>query len=548
MSASVDIVNQDSNPSTTPSATKGVMSNLRLVSFGTFLSRVLGLLRDITMTSLFGAGTVLDAFIVAFRLPNLSRQLLGEGALSTAFLPVFLRSREQHGEVAARETLTLVAILLAAVLTGIIALAEIGIAIAWQTMDLSESSRLLLGLLSVMLPYALVICLAALFCAALHAQRQFFWPTLVPLVLNLIWLAGVLQVRTWDQTPAKQAYFLAACVTAAGFVQMLIPYFALRSQGLGLISSWRRGWPNVREILSAIIPVLIGMSILQAGATIDSFVAWGLAKPDDNSVAWCQMLNIEPVLEAGTASAIYLGQRLLQFPLGVFGIALGTVLFPILTQHAQRGEIQLLRADLSRGLRFVLAIGIPASAGLCIISWPVTIALFQHGQFDERDAFLTSRMIGIYSAGVWSMIGIAVLNRAWYATGDRMTPMRLGLAALVLNQILNFSLIWTFGGVALAIGSVLSSGVLCLVTLFKLNRHIGPLDWRSINRTLIKSLICTVAMTAICLVVQSWLPAPVSFLSKVNLLGTSCLTGGVVYLAVSRLIGMTEFEELLTRQ
>jgi len=524
------------------------MSNLRLVSFGTLVSRILGLVRDMMMTALFGAGTILDAFLVAFRIPNLLRQILGEGALSTAFLPVYLRTREQQGEQGARETLTLMAVLLAVVITILIALAEFGIVMAWRTWELSESTSLLLGLLAVMLPYALTICLAALFCAALHAQRQFLWPTLVPVVLNLVWLTGVVGVRQLDMPPIQQAYILAGCVTVAGFIQMLIPYLALRARGMGLVRNWQRGWADVREILAAILPVLIGMSILQIGATLDSFLAWGFAQPDDGGSAWCQsLLGIEPVLESGTASAIYLGQRLLQFPLGVFGIALGTVLFPLLTQHAQRRETDLFRLELSRGLRFVVAIGIPASAGLCVIAWPLTLALFQHGEFDRNDAILTSRMIAVYSAGVWSLIGIAILNRAWYAIGNRVIPMKLGLIALALNQVLNLSLIWFLGGIGLALGGVLTSAILCLVTLILLNRHLGSLDWKAIRSTLLKSLICTIIMTATCLGTISILPEPSGIASRLLLLIAPCLTGAGVILIGGRLVGLTEFEEFLTR-
>lgn len=528
--------------------TQGVMSNLRLVSIGTLLSRLMGLFRDIGLTTLFGAGTIFDAFVVAFRIPNLSRQLLGEGALSTAFLPVFIRSRDQHGMAAARELLTLTAILLAVTLTISISLAELGIGIIRLTTSVSESTALLLDLLALMLPYSLTICLAALFCATLHAQRQFLWPAFIPIILNVILLSvmGCLSFSGFHQV--TQAKIVAGAVSLTGIIQLLIPIRILHQQNIGLTRHWSTGWANVREIISAMVPVLIGMSILQASAIFDSLLAWGLAQPDDGGQAWCEAFGIPPVLEAGTAAAIYLGQRMLQFPLGIFGVALGTVLYPILTQHAQRGEMDLLRADLSRGIRIVIAIGIPASVGLCLIAWPLTIALFRWGEFSDRDALFTSQMIGIYSAGVWSSIGIAILNRAWYATGDRQTPMNLGLAFLVVNQFLNLSLIWVVGGIGIALGSIITSGLLCLVTLWKLNRHIGPLNWRAISTTLIKGIACTIVMTIACVAAMQFGPAPTDLMTRLISLGIPCVTGAASYWIAAKLTGMTELEEFLLRK
>ncbi|WP_437192444.1 murein biosynthesis integral membrane protein MurJ [Planctomicrobium sp. SH527] len=547
-SASLSTGSESTAASDASNGTQGVMSNLRLVSLGTLLSRLMGLFRDIGMTTLFGAGTIFDAFVVAFRIPNLSRQLLGEGALSTAFLPVFIRSRDRHGMEAARELLTLTAILLAVTLTISISLAELGIGIVRLTASVSESTALLLDLLALMLPYSLTICLAALFCATLHAQRQFLWPALIPVVLNVILLSVMACLSSSHFSQETQSKILAGTVSLAGIIQLLIPLRILHRQGIGLVRHWSTGWANVREIISAMVPVLIGMSVLQASAIFDSLLAWGLAQPDDGSQAWCESFGISPMLEAGTAAAIYLGQRMLQFPLGVFGVALGTVLYPILTQHAQRGEMDLLRADLSRGIRIVIAIGIPASVGLYLIAWPLTIALFRWGEFSDRDAMFASQMIGIYSAGVWSSIGIAILNRAWYATGDRQTPMRLGLLFLGVNQILNLTLIWFVGGIGIALGSIITSGLLCLVTLWKLNNHVGPLNWRAISITLMKGIVCTAVMTIACFATMPFAPVPTDLLTKLIALGIPCVVGSAVYWTAAKLTGMTELEEFLLRK
>lgn len=523
------------------------MSNLRLVSLGTIASRVLGLLRDMGMTALFGAGTTLDAFIVAFRLPNLARQLLGEGALSTAFLPVFIRCRETHGDRTAREMMTAVAVAAGMILCSLVIAGELIIAgVLWWGAP-AAATELLLTLLAIMLPYALLICLSALFCAALHAQREFLWPVLVPIALNLFWLLALILVFWFWKLSRIQAMGSAWAVTLAGSIQLMIPLWALHRRGMGVVKTWRAGWPFVRDVFRAMLPVVIGMSLLQASAILDSLLAWGFSQPDDGSTAWCQMLGISPLMESGTASALYIGQRMYQLPLGVFGVALGTVLYPLLTQHAQQGAFDKLRADLSRGLRIMLAVALPASAGLCLLAWPLTLALFRHGEFNEDDAQLVSRMIGIYGTGVWCSIGLAILNRAFYATNDRITPMKFGFLALILNLILNLLFIGWLGGMGLALASVLATGTQMLLTLRRLNRQVGPLLWPEILVTLRKSLLATGLMVLCCLGVMSLLPAPETLPLRWLLLGTPCLTGMAAYLWLARIIGLTELDEFLRK-
>lgn len=525
----------------------GLMSNLRLVSLGTVVSRILGLLRDIAMTSVFGASTILDAFIVAFRIPNLARQLLGEGALSTAFLPIYTRQQQAHGSAAAREMMTAVAIASAAILVAILVLVEAGIGIVWWTQELSPSTRILLQLLSVMMPYCVLICLSALFCSALHARRQFLLPALVPIALNVIWLTvlGVAQLFVGELTTI--AILSAGGVLIAGFVQLLIPLWGLHRQQMGLSSEWRNGWKQVKDVFAAMLPVVVGMSIIQMSAILDSLLAWSFSRPDDGGEAWCEAFGLPALMESGTASALYLGQRLYQFPLGVFGIALGTVLYPLLTQHAQQGAMDLLRRDLSRGIRIMLAVALPASAGLCAMALPLTRALFERGEFDLEDTVLTSRMIATYACGVWCYIGIAILNRAFYATGDRKTPMQIGFRAFALNVLLNLILIWGVGGVGLAISSVLSSLFQVGVTMIVLNRRAGPLHWESITQTLLKGLLATALMVGGCLLAQHGMPPGDSFEAKLFQLLVPSLVGFGTYVIVARLLRMKELEEMFMR-
>jgi len=484
------------HPSLSPQA--GLFSNLRVVSLGTLLSRVLGMARDIGMASLFGAGTVLDAFILAFRLPNLTRQLFGEGALTTAFLPIFVRELENEGKEAARATLSAVSLALGMLLFALIIIGEvISLGILW-CVDVSDSTRLLIELFMIFWPYMLFICMSALFCAALHSLKQFLWPALVPVVLNIIWLIGIAFAYWNFQGDPHRARFVAACLTAAGMFQMLLPAFIVQRNGVGWTSHWRAGWKHVQEVINAIIPVLAGLSILHINSILDSVMAWSLAQPESGEPAWCEAIGIDPMLEPGTATALYIGQRMFQFPLGVFGLALGTVLYPVLTRHALRGETGLLRKELSRGLRLGLAVAIPASVGLAILASPITDLLFRHGQFTSDDARLSAQMIAVYGLGVWIYIMLTILNRAFYAMNDRMTPLRFGFVALVANLILNVVLVWSLGGKGLAIASVIATALQVILTTYRLHVRIEGLPWKSMCIVALLSAVVAAIMGLAC--------------------------------------------------
>lgn len=522
-----------------------MLANLRMVSLLTIISRIAGLLRDSGMAAAFGGTTILDAFIVAFRIPNLARQLFGEGALSTAFLPVFQQVQRERGDVAARQTLTATAFVLGAFLTAGLVIAELGIFAFLHWGGVTPSAQLLLSLLMWMLPYLVLICLAALFSAALHAQREFFWPGLVPILLNAVWLGGLLVSGRMGMSDDTRAIFLAGTVLVAGALQLTLPLLVLEYRGLGLSAAWRNGLPEVRQVLTTMLPVVAGMAVIQTSAVMDSLLAWSLSIPDDGSRALCERLGIPPCLESGTVSALFLGQRMYQFPLGVFGVALGTVLYPVLTQHAQRGQWAELRTDLHHGLRLVIAIAVPASVGLVVLAEPIARGLFQHGEFTAIDAALTARMIAVYGAGTWCFITLAILNRAYYAAGDRLTPMKLGLVALATGLFLNLMLVWVLGGAGLAVGNVLACLLQVTLTMAFLGQRVGGFDWRSLWPTLWRSLTAAGMMAVACLLVINWLSQFSGLGGKLLTLGVPAIVGVLVYGIAARCLGLKEVDEML---
>jgi putative peptidoglycan lipid II flippase len=517
-----------------------VSRDLRVVSLCTIVSRVLGLLRDQAMGAIFGAGPILDAFTVAFRLPNLARVLLGEGALATAFLPVFVKELNDEGrESAARMTWAVFVVLMAVLCGGVLVVEGLlwGIGLMFE---LSDQAKLLRNLTALLLPYVILICLAAQLSAVLNALGRFLWPALVPVVLNIAWLAALWGLVPLWPDATSQIYVTALVVVVAGGFQLLCPWPALSRFGFGYRNDWPAASDRVWKIARDMLPVVIGLSITQINAVLDSFVAWGFTQPAGGGPLMPLPGSPTYPLTEGTATALYLGQRLYQFPLGVFGVALGTVLFPLLTAHVQRGETNKLRADLSLGLRLVLAIGIPASVGLMLLAHPLSTLFFQYGKFDAEDARQTGDMIACYGSGVWAYCGLLILQRGFYAVGDRLTPMYVGLGALLLNIVLNVSLIWPMGGRGLALSTALVAAIQCLVTAWLLQRRVGSLLWSEIGVTFTKTAIAALAMAVVC-----WLSLQIAWnherlVSRGIMLALPLAVGSTTFFIVAWLLRLSE--------
>ena len=519
---------------------QNVSKNLRIVSLCTIGSRILGLMRDQAMGVLFGAGPVMDAFTVAFRLPNLARVLLGEGALTTAFLPVFVSDLRERGSESAARVTWAVFLSLAAFLCSMIVLFEGAVWSLGLVTQLSPEATLLRNLSALLMPYVVLICLAAQLGAVLNALGKFVWPALVPSILNLVWLLSLWVLAPLWQDEVNQAYVVGVCVLIGGGLQLLFPLFILYSNGFGFRSDWRLAIGRVWKIATDMLPVIIGMSITQLNAVLDSFIAWGFTQPADLSLLMPLPGSPKYPLLAGTATALYLGQRLYQFPLGVFGVALGTVLFPLLTSHAQRGETDKLRADLSLGVRLVIAIGVPASVGLILIGHPLATLFFEYGKFNADDARQTGDMIAAYGSGVWAYCGLLILQRGFYAIGDRLTPMYIGLAAMFANLILNLTLIWPLGGRGLALATALVAAGQCAATALVLQRYVGRLLWGEIGWTTLKTILATVVMSVTCQILLNLLDSPGLLFGRAIRLGVPLTAGGIAFLLSARLLGLVE--------
>lgn len=525
-----------------------MLGRVRSVGMLTLLSRILGLVRDGVMATQFGNGMIRDAFSVAFRVPNLARQLFGEGALSTAFLPVFIRDLEQNGKEAAFRTATAVLISVSVFLFWILLIAEALVLAVWHFAELNQEAHLLLGLTAVLLPYLLLVCVLAQACAIMHGLGSFSVPAMFPVLLNALWISAAIIIWNSFNHSVTRIYAISASIVGIGLVQLILSWPTLKKLGFEFQRSWRENGDRVREIRRTMLPVVLGLSITQLNTLLDSVMAWLLTAPSyPTQSGW---LSSYPLTE-GTASALYLGQRMYQFPLGVFGVALGTVIFPLLALHAERKELDRFRDDFLHGLRLVISIGLPASAGLILVASPLTDALFRHGEFTASDSRQTAAMIMMYALGVWASCGLLIVNRAFYALGDRRTPLRAGVLSILVNLAASLTLVWYLDGRGLALATAISAAFQFTLAAWLLSKRLESVNWRDLGGVTWRAIVCTATMSLAVFALSSWLGSldySGEAIRRATLLASPVAAGIFVYLTTARLIGLNEPNEVLHRR
>ncbi|MCC5839910.1 MAG: murein biosynthesis integral membrane protein MurJ [Opitutales bacterium] len=430
-----------------------ILRNVSIVAATTMLSRCLGLLRDVLLFAFLGTGAVSSAFILAFTLPNLFRRLLGEGALSSASIPVLTEVRERSGEVAFGRLLNAVLTRLAAVL-GLIMVAAWGL-LSFVSLYEGFPERVYLGarLTQWLLPYLGFVCLAALVGAALNIQRRFLSPALSPVWLNLAMIAALLLGFTgWVDSMETHVLWLCGGVLLGGALQLLVP-------GADL---FRTGWrpkivpgsvEGLGKVFQLLIPGLVGAAVFQVNILVSRFLAFSL---DDTA-----------------AGVLYLAARLVELPLGVFAIAVSTVLFPELARLRTNADARGFAEVYARGLRITFFVTLPAAVGLAVLAGPILQLLFAWGRFGAADVALTRMPLAVAAAGIpfYAWIGLAV--RAFHARQDMRTPVGLAVVNLVLNLILSLILMGPFGATGLALANVLASAAHALALEWVLRRREG---------------------------------------------------------------------------
>jgi putative peptidoglycan lipid II flippase len=499
----------------------GSLERIGLVSASTILSRLLGLLRDMLTTAVFGASILNSAFITAFTLPNLFRRLLGEGALTAAFIPVFSEELEERGRTGAFDLLSQVVTRLFLVTGGLTSLAMVGAWWVGRLPGLTEKWYVAAQLSAILFPYLVFICLAAAFAAALNALNRFVIPALTAVWLNLsilIGLGGIGLVMTDD--PARRIYWLCAGVLMGGLLQCLIPGFCLWREG------WRPAWrlrrsSRVSEILRLMGPGLIGASIFQINILTSRALAYAL---NDSA-----------------ATLLYLANRQIEVPLGVFTIAIATVVFPELSRYAARGDHSAMQQAFRRGMILTLALAIPASVGIIMLREPIIRLLFERGAFLPADTRAILPILVVFGLGLPFYSFVTLLTRAFHAFKDTATPVRMAAIGFGLNLVLSITLMRVLGTLGLAVASNTAIVVQTVLLQVMMSRHRAGFGFLPLVPVVLRQIVAAGAMAIILWFSWRFLQLQLSPMSAalVAVLGLIPV-GAVVYGGVLWLIGPDE--------
>jgi putative peptidoglycan lipid II flippase len=489
----------------------------------TALSRVAGFLRDLLIAAALGAGPVADAFFVSLKLANLLRRLFAEGAFNAAFVPLFSRLAEEDGLARARRFAGEVLAVMALALLAVVALGELAMpglvrVIASGFAPGSLQYRLAVELGRLTFPYLLLISLAALVGGMLQAGHRFAAAAFAPVLLNLVLIAVLLASRAVGEEAAR---LLAMGVTLAGLVQLFWVGVAAARAGMAPLPAPPRLSPEMRRLLLLTAPGIVGIGVVQLNLLLSSWFATHLP--------------------AGTVAYLFYADRLVQLPLGIVGVALGTALLPTLSRAVRQGEAA--HDVLNRALELALLLGLPAAAGLCLLAEPIITVLFQRGAFGPEAARATAEVLACLALGVPAHVLSKVLAPGFYAREDTGTPVRVAVLALLVNAAAATVLIGPLGHVGVALAMALSSwtNALGLAWLLRRRRVLAPDP--GLRRRGGFVLLAAVAMAAVLLLGRLLLPGPAgpAQLALLIALGAGCfflaawMTGALDARAMRRL-------------
>ncbi len=447
------------------------------VGAATLLSRVLGLVRDQTMAVLFGAGFATDAFNVAFRIPNLLRDLFAEGAMSSAFVPTFTAVRKEQGDEAAwalgrQLMMTLLAVLLGLCVLGWVFTPQLVRLFAGGFASVPGKLELTVQLTRVMLPFLPVVALAAAAMGMLNARNVFFVPALAPAMLNIgmvvFGLALIPATRAFGQ-PAILA--MAVGVVLGGALQFACQLPALAKLGFRLRFEWPRANAGVRRVAGLMLPATVGLAATQVNILVSTVIA---ASMQQGSVSW-----------------LYFAFRLMQLPIGVFGSALATVSLPALSRAAVDQDMDALRRTLSSAVRLVFLLTIPSAIFLAVMARPIIALLFEHGRFMGSDTQHTADALIMYCVGLPAFAAVGIFTRTFYALGETRVPVQASFASVALNIALNLMFVGPLaslglGHAGLALATSVTSVLNLLQLAFYLRRRVGDFEQARILSTLVR--------------------------------------------------------------
>ncbi len=453
-----------------------------VMSVATFISRILGFIRDMILARYFGASGTSDIFFVAFRIPNLLRELFAEGSMSSAFVPVLTEYQTKKGNEEANRLVSATFVFLlffvgALCLLGIVFAPVIVRAMAAGWDPNSEKFLSAVLLTRIMFPFLLFISLASVVMGALNTRGVFFIPALAPAVLNIVTIVSIVSLTGQFINPVISA---AVGIALGGLVQFLFQVPVFFRYGFSFRSS---GLMSFRDVvthpgLKRIGVLLIPMTAVLAVSQINIFIGTVLAS----------------FLQEGSISYLYYSMRLIQFPIGIFGVAMGMAVLPALSEHAAKKEFGVLKEDFSFALRLLFFITVPAMVGLIALRIPIVSTLFQHGQFGYTATVSTADALIFYSIGVWAIVGVRILNATFYSLQDTKTPFKIMLCGVTINIACSLALMGPLKFNGLAFANSIAATVNFMLLFYFLRKKLGGIGTKRIVSSFAKTGTAAVLM------------------------------------------------------
>jgi putative peptidoglycan lipid II flippase len=471
------------NKTNQPGEHREVVKAARLIGLATLCSRLLGFVRDIVIARLFGVYLYSQAFVIAFKIPNLFRDLLGEGAANSALVPVFSEyaspdKKKEFWELANVAMNVLLVVLAVLTLLGVIfsPLLIRLIAPGFMASPLQLETTVRLG--RIIFPYILLIGLAAYSTGVLNSLKHFAVPAFAPCLLNICVIVFAL---VWGEGIKG----LASGILAGGVLQLAVQIPVLYKKGFRFRFTNKFNHPQIRRIARLMAPRLFSSAIYQLNNFVDTIFG---------SLAF--------VVGEGAVAALYFSYRLIQFPLGIFGNALAQAILPTLSRQALEKDQVKLRETISFGLRGILFIMLPASVGFMVLSRPIIWALFKGGKFDSYSALATANALFFYSIGLFAYAANKILQCGFFALKDTVTPTKISALALAVNIILNSALMFPMKLSGLALATSISGILSSLFLFFLLQKKVGGLDIRNLLGFILKVILASLLMGIVCFYAQ----------------------------------------------
>jgi len=473
-------------------------SAAKVIAGITLISRIFGMLRDMAITSL-GANRLTDAYGLAFQIPNLFRRLFGEGALTSAFVPIFTDTSEKGGFEKACKLLSNAMALLSVFLLITMIIVEIGFVIV-ALLPGPVDRKLLMVLASIMFPYMVTVCLLAMGSAALNCKGHFSYPAAAPIILNIFgivaawWIAPMLKGNL-----SGQLVIVAVSVTLAGIVQLAAILWLLKKSGFSLRFRLKPVEPGIGAMLKLLMPVLLGLGFLQFSELIATIISWNLTatsiSPDINIFGWV----LHKPLTEGVIVRVNAARALYQFPMGVLAISLGVAVFPLLTRYAARGDIENLRDSVNRALRLALMEGLATGVGMYVLAEPIVKLIYSRRNFTVADAAQSAFVLQMYVLGMWAYCSYQILARSFYALKDTTTPLKVSCVMVIINLAMVTTMVWipSLGAGAFGLSTAITFTINAIILIYLLRKQLGRFGGRKLALSVLRSIIACGVMTGV---------------------------------------------------